>query len=104
MLPSNLKNIKFNWMNFGKELNEHHIDIVNTIPNYYHVEILLFNNSFGDDGIKWPMHVAGYKEDEWSFDTYEIQDKYIHPIYGPITILINKETYQPYSSVKSALK
>ena len=27
-----------------------------------------------------------------------------HQKYGSITVLINKETYQPYYSVKSAIK
>ena len=28
----------------------------------------------------------------------------IHPLYGSITVLINKEIYQPYLSAKYALK
>ena len=78
--------------------------MINTIPSYYHVEILLIKNIFDNIGLKWPIHVVGYIENEWSPDIYEIQNKYFHPIHGSITILINKETYQPYYSVKFALK
>ena len=31
-------------------------------------------------------------------------DKHIDPIYGDIMVLINKETYEPYSYAKSAFK
>ena len=78
--------------------------MINDIPNYYHVEILLNKNNFGIVGPKWPIHVLYYSENEWSPDIYEIQDKYKDLIHGPITVLINKESYQPYSSAKSALK
>ena len=82
--------------------------MVNNIPNYYQVKILLEENIFGSDGLKWPIHVVNYKEQEqeWSPIIYEIQNKYKHkhPIYASITVLINKETYQSYSSAKSALK
>ena len=81
--------------------------MVNNIPSYYHVKILLKKNIIGVIGIngpKWPIHVINYSEHKWSPDTYEIQDKYKDPIHGPITVLINKETYQPYSSAKSVLK
>ena len=105
MLPKNLKNIIFNWIYFEKfDSIKHHIDMVNNIPNYYHVIIFLENNIFDNNGLKWPFHVFNYRENKWSSNIYEIQGKYKHPKYGPITVLINKETYQPYSSVKSALK
>ena len=78
--------------------------MVNNIPNYCHVEILIKKNIFGLYGHKWPIHVFGYKENDWSSEIYELHDKYIHPIYGSITMLINKKTYQPYSSAKSILK
>ena len=80
--------------------------MVNNIPNYYHVEIFSSKNIFDTNEPKWPIHVLNYKEkeNEWSSDIYEMQEKYIYPIYGDITVLINKNTYQPYSSVKSALK
>ena len=104
-LPSNLKNINFNWMrliNYGS--HKHHIEIVNNIPSYYHVNIFLYKNNFNIDELKWPIHVIDYKEGKWSLNMYEIQDKYIHPIHDSVTILINKKTYQPYSFAKSALK
>ena len=105
ILPSNLKNINFNWLYFNEnEPIEHHIEMVNNIPNYYHVKIFLGRNISGIDEIKWPIHVVNYRENEWPPEIYEIQDKYIHPFHGSITILINKKTYQPYSSAKSALK
>ena len=78
--------------------------MVNNIPNYYHVKIFLRENIFDIGGPKWPIYVVKYIENNWPLEIYEIQDKYNHSIYGPITILINKETYQPYSSAKSALK
>ena len=34
---------------------------------------------------------------------YEVINNYTHSIYGDITVLINKKSYQPYSSDKSAL-
>ena len=41
MLPSNLKNINFNWLYLSRNnKRKHHIEMVNNIPNYYHVEIL----------------------------------------------------------------
>ena len=86
------------------DLTENYIDMINSIPNYYYVKIVLKNSVFGNNGLKWPIHIVDYIENEWSSEIYEIQDKYIHPIHGSITILINKETYQPYSSNKSALK
>ena len=105
MLPSSLKNIKFDWIALIKNnLSEQCIEMVNNIPNYYYVEILLRENIFDTNGPKWPIHVLKYKEYEWSSKIYEIQDKYIHSIYGDITVLINTKSYQPYSSAKSALK
>ena len=66
--------------------------------------------------IKWPIHVIDYNEPElstnkiiWPFnkikrsaDIYKIINKHFDPIYGNITVLINKETYEPYSHMKSA--
>ena len=78
--------------------------MINNIPSYYHVEIFLHNNMFNLSGPKWPIHVLYYSENEWPSDIYEIQNKYTHPSYGSIVKLINKKTYQPYSSTKSALK
>ena len=108
ILPSNLINIVFNWKFFDEfdenDLIKHYIEMVNNIPSYYHVKILLRNNIFGDSGLKWPIHVIHYEESEWSSNIYEIHNKYSHQFYGFITILINKETYQSYSFAKSALK
>ena len=95
MLPANLKNINFIWL---------HFEMVNNIPSYYHVEIFLKYYILGTDGLKWPIHIVDYEENQWSPKIYEIQNKYNHKKYGSITVLINKETYQPYSSAKSALK
>ena len=101
MLPSNLINIWFNWIFIDQnDLIKQHIEMVNNIPSYYHVIILLKKNKYNP---KWPIHVVEYRENEWPSDIYEIKDKYRHPIHGDITILINKNTYQPYSSAKSAL-
>ena len=61
-------------------------------------------NIFGVYGSKWLIHVVEYMENEWSLNIYEIQDKYTHLKCGIITILINRETYQPYSCAKSCLK
>ena len=105
MLPSNLTNINFKWIYFDKNNRiKQHIEMVNSIHNHYHVKIFLKNNIFGDNGLKWPIHVLKYKENDWSPNIYEFQDKYKDPIHGHVTILINKKTYQPYSSAKSALK
>ena len=78
--------------------------MINNIPSYYDVKIFLEDNILGKYGPKWPIHVFHYDETKWSPDIYEIQDKYKHPIYSPMTILINKKTYEPYSHNKSALK
>ena len=105
MLPSNLIKINFYWMNLNKyDLTENYIDMINSIPNYYYVKIVLKNSVFGNNGLKWPIHIVDYIENEWPPEIYEIQGKYMHPIYNSITILINKETYQPYFSAKSTLK
>ena len=79
-------------------------EIVNNISSYYHVEIFLKRCIFDIDRSKWPIHVVGYKKNMWSPDIYKIQNRYKHPIHGFITVLINKETYQLYSSAKSAIK
>ena len=106
MLSSNIKNINFNWLRLNNfiTIEQHDIDMINNIPNYYYVNIFLQKNIFNIDGPKWPIHVIDYRENKWSPEIYKIQDKYEHPNHGPITILINKETYQSYSSAKSALK
>ena len=116
MLPFSLKNIKFNWTYLDKNIKfnwmnlytnipiEQYVKMVNNIPNYYHVEIFLKNNIIDNNGPKWPIHIVDYIENKWSPKIYEIQDKYMHPIYGSVIILINKETYQPYSSAKTAIK
>ena len=53
MLPFNLKNINFNWIFYDKnDLSEHYIEMVNNIPNYYHVQIFLIQNIFGVEELK----------------------------------------------------
>ena len=105
MLPFNLKNINFCWVHFDENKSiKNYIEIVNNIPSYYQVEIFIDKNIFDDNGPKWPIHVIKYVEHGWPQNIYVIQDKYMHPNYGYIVVLINKETYQPYSSAKSALK
>ena len=68
------------------------------------MKIYADNNIFEKCGSKWPIHVVNYDKKKWSSDIYEVIDKHIDPIYGDITVLINKETYEPYSHAKSALK
>ena len=46
--------------------------MVNDIPNYYHVKIFLTKDIFNE--FKWPIHVIGYKENEWPSAIYEIQN------------------------------
>ena len=107
MLPSNLKNINFEWINYADNNDsiKHHIKMVNNIPSYYHVKIILLEKYISDiDKPKWPIHVINCGKNKFSLNIYEIHDKYIHPNYGYITVLINEKTYQPYSSAKSALK
>ena len=78
--------------------------MVNSIPSYYDVKIFLLDNILDEDGPKWPLHVCHYKKTQWPLEIYEMIDNYKHPIYGDITVLVNKETYQPYSFAKSTLK
>ena len=105
ILSSNLKYINFNWI-YLNENNpiEHYIEIINNIPSYYFVKILLKKNIFGVNGPLWPFHVINYEETNWSSKLYKVIDKYVHLIYGKIIIIINKETFQPYSHAKSAIK
>ena len=70
-------------------MSKYFFEMVNNIPSYYCV-ILLVCNNIGINGLKWPIHVVNYREHEWSLDIYEIQEKYTHPVYGFITVLINK--------------
>ena len=56
-----------------------------------------------------PFHIGYYGENTWDSkpmdsDLYDVIDKYPHPFIDEfsITILINKETYEPYSCSKSA--
>ena len=64
--------------------------MVNNIPRYYNVKIFLKSDKFSNNGPKWPIHASNYRENKWSSKIYEIQDTYVHPIHGSITILINK--------------
>ena len=85
-LPENLTNITFGY-HFNQKIDSE-----------------MLPSNFGIHGAKWPIHIVRYSEDEWPLNIYQVQDKYTHPRYGPITVLINKENYQPYSFAKSALK
>ena len=78
--------------------------MVNNIPRYYDVKIIVRSNMFDVGGPKWPIHVSHYRENDWSSEIYDVIDKYTHPLYGNIIVLINKDTYEPYSLVKSARK
>ena len=105
MLPSNSINIKFNWIYFSKnDPIKHHIEMINNIPSYYRVEIFSKEDIFGTNGPIWPIHVVNYRKYKWSPDKYDIQDKYTYPDHDSVIVLINKETYQPYSSAKSDRK
>ena len=66
------------------------------------MKVYVDDNIFDNEGPKWPIHVVNYKKTNWSSDIYEIIDNYNDPIYGDIIVLINKETYEPYSHAKSA--
>ena len=104
ILPSNLKYIEFNWMRKNKINISSYIEMVNNIPGYYDVKIFLSENIFGDNCLKWPIHVHKYEKNQWSLKIYVVIDNYTHPFRGDIIVLINKKSYQPYSSAKSALK
>ena len=105
-LPSNLKYIEFNWIWLRDKINiSSYIEMVNNIPSYYNVKIFVVKNILGDNDLKWPIYVCNYSKNRWPVELYEMVNNYTHPIYGNIiTIIINKKTYQPYSSTKSALK
>ena len=108
ILPSKLKHIEFDWIYLLCDKIDilSYVEMVNDIPNYYDVKLLATDNFFGNTSPKWPIHVLWtcYNKSQWSFKLYEVIDNYMHPIYGKMIVLINKESYQPYSSVKSALK
>ena len=96
MLPKNLTTLtfglRFNWMDADKYYSyKHHIKMVDNISIYYHVKLFLEQNMFCVNWPNWPVHVVNYRENYWSAKIYEIQDKYVHPIHGPITKLINKK-------------
>ena len=101
---SNIKYINFDWITGNPIESINDIGVINNIPRYYNVKIYVKTNIFEKCEPKWPIHVVKYKEKKWSSDIYEIIDKHIDPIYGDITVLINKETYEPYSHAKSTLK
>ena len=63
--------------------------MVNNIPSYYHVKIFIVSadkNIINIKGPKWPIHVINYIENKWISKIYEIQDKYMHPIHGFVTV------------------
>ena len=103
IFPSNLINIIFDWI-YNRKMDKNQIEMVNSIPSYYNVNLFRFHEIVNVDGPKWPIHVIYYKEKDWSSEIYDIIDEYIHPMYGNIIVLINKETYQLYSHAKSAFK
>ena len=80
------------------------INKINNISKNYNVKVYMDLDIFGDNGPKWPIYVINYDETKWSSDIYEIINKHFDPIYGDITVLINKESYEPYSHAKFALK
>ena len=108
MLPINLKYIEFNWSFFFNNFCiSRYIEMVNNISGYYDVKIFLSSislNILNNNDLKWPIHVRYYEKTHWSSEIYDVIDNYKHPSYGDITVLINKETYQPYSFAKSAIK
>ena len=104
ILPSNLKYIKFNWLGWNSDKYINYFNMINNIPSYYNVVIFVRKDIFENNGIKWPIHVIRYKKKIWSSEKYKIIDKYTHPLYRDITVLINKETHEPYIRAKSALK
>ena len=57
ILPSNLKNI--NW-NYDCVPIEHHIEMVNNIPNYYNLKIFSESDKFSNNVSKWPIHAINY--------------------------------------------
>ena len=109
ILPSNLKHIEFKWFiipinSSGNIEMASNIEMVNNIPGYYDVKIFLLYNILSDNDIKWPIHVCDFEKTRWSSEVYEVIDNYDHSSYGNITVLINKKSFQPYSSAKSTLK
>ena len=78
--------------------------MINNIPNHYNVKIFSNNGIHCDGNIKCPIHVRYYDESLWNLEMYEVIDNYKHPIHNNITVLINKKSYQSYSSAKSTLK
>ena len=82
MLPSNLQNINFNWI----DLNEHYIEMVNNIPNYYHAKIFFKIIILVILDLNGQFMLSVIKNMNWSSDIYEVQGKYRYPIYGPIII------------------
>ena len=97
----------FNWFIIynGTVINKTHIDAINNIPNYYNVKIFTkYNFPTAIDELKWTIHVPNCYAKCWPLKIYHIVKTYNHAHYGDMTILINKETYEPYSSAKSTLK
>ena len=101
---SDIKYINFNQLTRNIVYSKKDIEVINNIPRNFNVKIYVNHNIFDKCGPKWPIHVVKYNETNWTSDIYEIINKYIDPIYGDITVLINKKSYEPYSHAKSALK
>ena len=78
--------------------------MVNNIPNYYNVQLFMDFHHSTIDGPKWPIHVSYHDKQSWSSKIYDIVKIYNHNVYGSMTILINRETYESYSFAKSTRK
>ena len=101
---SDIKYINFNWLTENSTNPKKNIEVINNIPRYFNVKIYVNHNIFQKSKPKWPIRVVNYNETHWPSDIYDIIDKHIDPIYGNITVLINTESYEPYSHAKSVLK
>ena len=97
ILPNNLIIVNFNW-HYGYQffINEMAIQMLNSIPRHFNVVLFATYKFFNDDnGPKWPIHVVNYGKLSWSPDIYQVINQYTHQIHGDITVLINKNSYQP---------
>ena len=129
-LLEKIDSINFNWLSeyINCRKKDKDLHLINHIPRYFNVRIYVNNNIFNDNGSYWssmknnisnyfnaeqqvenhnkepiwPVHVVNYNKLKWSPKIYEIIDKYMDPIYGDITVLINKKSFQPYAHSKSA--
>ena len=89
-LPSNLKNIIIDWI-CCQSLNQTQMNMINDIPDYYNVIFLLKYIIPNCERLKWSRHVVYYDAENWPSITYDIINKYTHPIHGDITVRKNKK-------------